>query len=188
MVAQDSAKPSGAVPLQADFRPGQRRYQSICWPHPRCCLMRPVHRLVSLPHGCWSAITHAITIPGYPRDKVCARPQAELGLREWARTPPWTHWDGQGKRARGAGWGTQMGWHKGQVAGGQCRGRSLTACCFLSKVRREDALIVTIRRGGVSTGTSSQPAPGPAHCTALHLPLLAGNTCHPLPACSLASS
>lgn len=23
--------------------------------------MRPVHRLVSLPHGCWSAITHAIS-------------------------------------------------------------------------------------------------------------------------------
>lgn len=39
--------------------PGQRRNQSICWPHPRCCLMRPVHRLVSLPHGCWPATPHA---------------------------------------------------------------------------------------------------------------------------------
>lgn len=61
-------------------------------------------------------------IPDYPRDKVYARPQAELGLREWTRIPPWTHWDGQGQQAKGMGWGTQKGWHKGQVAGGKCRG------------------------------------------------------------------
>lgn len=46
-------------PSRQTSSPGQKRNQSICWPHPRCCLMRPVHRLVSLPHGCWPVTPHA---------------------------------------------------------------------------------------------------------------------------------
>lgn len=71
------AYPSSAVFGQTSG-PGQRRNQSIRWACLRCCLMRPEHRLASLPHGCRPAILQA-TGHSRPSQGLCGRAGPEGG-------------------------------------------------------------------------------------------------------------